>query len=162
MNRKFLFLVILTLLLVTVICSSVTKSQVFAAKPRAPATAQNCVETKPTMKGAVVAERCCNTTTTFNAQGQAIFSDTSCNVCEYSGGGGLVGCHAIMGAPPGGLTPIPKAGSEPSSVLPPPSTSEQSNNTNPLEGKTLKHGEALKGGSEPNSGIMIKSKDTLQ
>jgi hypothetical protein len=161
MNRKFLFLMILTFLLATVICSSVIKSELFvSAKQRAPVTAENCVETKPTMKGAVVAERCCSTTTTFNANGVPTTSSTTCNTCEYAGGGSLVGCHAYMGAPPPGeLKPNPKAGPESSSVLSP---SEQSNNTNPLKGKILEHGDALKGGSEPNSGITIKSNDTLQ
>lgn len=159
MNRKFLYLVILTFLFVTVICSSV-QSEVFAAKPRAPVTASNCVSVKPTKSGAVYAERCCDTTTFFNGAGQVTHSSTQCQTCQWAGGGTLIDCTSDYGAPPGSVTPIPKPGSE-SNVLPP-STSEQSNNTNPLEGKTLKHGEALKGGSEPNSGISTKSNDTLR
>ena len=162
MHTKFLCLVILTFLLATVIGNSLIKSEVFvSAKRRAPAEATNCVETGPTMKGAVIAERCCTTTTTFNAAGVPTTQSTACNTCEYAGGGSLVGCHAYYGAPPpGSVTPIPKPGSE-SNVLPP-STSEQSNNSNPLEGKTLAHGNAVKGGSEPNNGITTKSNDSLQ
>jgi len=144
MDTKFLFLMILTFLLATVVCNSLIKSEVFvSAKQRAPATAENCVETAPTMKGAVIAERCCSTTTTFSPTGVPTTSSTSCNTCEYAGGGSLVGCHAYQGAPPPGGLKHPNAGPESSSVLPP---SEQSNNTHIKNGNIVKSGgSALKG-----------------
>jgi hypothetical protein len=105
------------------IYSSVTNFDVFAR--RKPVTATNCVQVKPDKPGAVYAERCCDTTTYFNDAGQPAFSQTVCQVCQYSGGGSLVDCTTVMKpGNPGGLNPLPSAGAE----QPPPG----SNNTSTL------------------------------
>jgi hypothetical protein len=77
---------------------------------------------KPDKPGAVYAERCCDTTTYFNDAGQPAFSQTFCQVCQYSGGGGLVDCTTVnKSGNPGGLNPPPSAGllnKEPTSTAP--------------------------------------------
>jgi hypothetical protein len=131
-SKEAATLVVITFLVVILIYSSVAKFEVFA-RPRSPVTATNCVVVKPDKPGAVYAERCCDTTTHFNDQGQVTFSETLCQVCQYAGGGSKIDCSSVSHPPPitGGLNPPPSVGAEqppppPASTLrPPPSTSSE-------------------------------------
>lgn len=122
-SKELVTLVVMMFLLVILICSSVTKFEVFA---RPPATATSCVVVKPTAPGAVYAERCCDTTTYFNSLGQPTHSSTDCQVCQYSGGGSLVDCSTVFNTGnTGGFNHVPP----PTNALPTSSISPTGNNT---------------------------------
>ena len=124
MLSKVAVLVVVSFLLVILIYSSVVNLGAFARKP---VTATSCVVVKPTKSNAVYAERCCDTTTYFDNAGRPTHSATECQVCQYSGGGGLVDCTTEYNTVhPAGPLPPPSAGTEQ------PPGSPGNNNTNTL------------------------------
>jgi hypothetical protein len=123
---KAAVLIVISFLFVILIYSSVVKFDA-SARQRLPATATSCVAVKPDTThypNSVAAERCCDTTTYFNSAGLPTHSSTSCQTCQYSGGGGRIDCTSnSYGAPsPGGVKPPQSVGNAQPPPPPPPPT----------------------------------------